>query len=197
MKKIQVIKSNAKHKIIYLCSLCSFMFNYYLCATTKAQFKNGSDERHTGKLLARTIWLEGIIVEVMPLSRQLPLMSTCALLIEGCGFEERLERWKKIATEHKHLQYNIARENTVVGDTEICSLAQTALLSLLSFWSSSHSQVGIGNICKQNRLLVLLGFTPKLLRMLSSLPNSMCLLCHIFPHDCSLLFTAPTHWLPW
>lgn len=83
MKKIQVIKSNAKHKIIYLCPLCSFMFNYYLCATTKAQFKNGSDERHTGKFLARTIWLEGIIAEVMPLSRQLPLMSTCAFLLRG------------------------------------------------------------------------------------------------------------------
>lgn len=120
-------------------------------------------------------------------------MATCVLLIEGCRYDERLGRYKNRATEDKHLHYHIERENTVVGETEI-SLAETALLSL-SLASALPPTLKLIKGTYASRLPVLLGFTAKLLGMLSSLPNSMCLLCHISPHDCSLLFTAPMHWL--
>lgn len=100
---------------------------------------------------------------------QFPLMATYVLLTGGCRYEERLERYKKRATEDKHLHYNTERENIMVGETEI-PLAETALLSLSL--ASALLPLKLVKGTYASRLPVLLGFTPKLLGMLSSLQTA-------------------------
>lgn len=59
--------------------------------------------RDAEKLFARIIWLEGIIAQVLLLSRQFPLKFTGVPLLGGYGYEKRLGRCKKRAAEGRHL----------------------------------------------------------------------------------------------
>lgn len=97
---------------------------------------------------------------------------------------------------HSIIQQEIIQWEEETGETEIYSLPELAVLSPALASVLPPTLKLLQNICEQHILLVLLGFTPQLPGMLSPLPNSMCSLCRIFPHDCSLLFVAPTHWLP-
>lgn len=93
-------------------------------------------------------------------------------------------------------QQEIIQWEEETGETEIYSLPELALSSPALASVLPPTLELLQNICEQHILLVLLGFTPQLPRMLSPPPNSVCLLCRIFPRDCSLLFIAHTHRLP-